>query len=126
MMICTCASPSTAQSQAEHEKVFMKASVDELRAATGYLEHPYLLFSQDDIEVMREQRETTHADIWRTIESFAYERLNGRVQRDPPADNQEFYRNHGNRLIPLAFTCLMLEDEAVCDYTPSSLPQHPR
>ena len=49
--------------------------------AAIFAEHPKMFFSAGDIPGMREKAQTTHAEIWQPILSYADNRLNRSEER---------------------------------------------
>ncbi|MEZ4706056.1 MAG: heparinase II/III family protein [Caldilineaceae bacterium] len=80
------------------------------------LAHPRLLFTDEDITRLRLQSASTHQEIWTPIQQFAAADDGFSVPKEAPADGGlSEYRNFGNQLIPLAFACIITEEQSLCD-----------
>ncbi len=84
--------------------------------AVAQTSHPRLFFTAADIPRLQRQAQSTHADIWAPIFDYA----DSLVGTTPPAatpvtGDEEAFRQYGNQLIPLAFTCVITQAENYCD-----------
>ncbi|XP_062501207.1 dermatan-sulfate epimerase-like protein [Corticium candelabrum] len=73
--------------------------------------HPFLYFSQSDIESLRAKSTTTHTNIFSKIEELASRLKSNSMSILPPESHMKFIsrwnEEYGNRLAPLAFYCLL-------------------
>lgn len=101
---CRAASPAT-----------NSESATQISVALPSYEHPRLYFSAAQIPQLRSRAATTNQDIWRPIDEFTDTLLTELPPASPPVDgNLDTYRNFGNQLIPLAFNCVITDEDAVC------------
>jgi hypothetical protein len=76
--------------------------------------HPRLLFGHTDVETLREQAATTHAELWELIERYIIDEVVGTTPAaTSPTD--DIFRTAGDQLIALAFACMIGEDETICE-----------
>lgn len=78
--------------------------------------HPRIFFSTADIPGMVNEAGTTHQEIWAPIEAF----VNSLVGTLPPTSapvngSQDFYRDSGLTLPPIALACVIGQNPAHCD-----------
>jgi len=83
--------------------------------ATATVNHPRLFFEKNRIPDIQRRASTTHREIWLPI----YQYVEGQREELPPTNapvngDLDWYRNAGNRLIPLAFACTVSAEEADC------------
>ncbi|HEX3051825.1 MAG TPA: DUF4962 domain-containing protein [Aggregatilineaceae bacterium] len=65
---------------------------------------------------LQNQASTTHESIWKPIQALADNRLDYVPQEITPVDESlDFFRNSGNVLMVLAFTCVITEQADYCD-----------
>lgn len=78
--------------------------------------HPSFFFSEGDILSLRNQAVTTHKSIWQPIQAYAAIALDLPPLETAPADaDVDAYRQFGDRLIPIAFACVIEDSLEFCD-----------
>lgn len=78
--------------------------------------HPYLFFDAADVNRLRNQSRTTHREIYAPVLQYATSLLGTTPVAQPPANaDLDFYRNSGNQLIPLSFTCVITNAANYCN-----------
>jgi len=113
------ASPQTTQAAPWNTPVLEDSQAGDTMQAVP--EHPRLFFSANDIATLRTQTQTSHAEIWAPIEAYVNAEMHARRARltehtEPPADeNEDAFRNFGNRMLPLAFACVITENTDYCN-----------
>ncbi|MCB9504234.1 MAG: DUF4962 domain-containing protein, partial [Deferribacteres bacterium] len=80
--------------------------------------HPRLFFSLDDLDRLRQNAGTTHAEIWAPIAYYLDARQDEYLPPDsaPAEGSQTAYRNFANRLIPFAFGSQVTMDTTQISY----------
>lgn len=78
--------------------------------------HPRLFFSASDIPTLRANAGTTHRDIWIPISEYV-DSLHGTSPPSVPPQqgDEDFYRDEGNRLIAIAFACVITGEDEDCE-----------
>lgn len=83
---------------------------------TSYAQEPagrsYLLFNESDLSRLREQAQTTHQEIWLPIKTYVDGQLGSTPPSALPEDGDD--RTFGNKLIPIAFACIITENIDYC------------
>jgi len=78
--------------------------------------HPGLFFNAEDIGTLQNQAATTHENIWRPIQALADNQVDVIPPEITPVDESlNFFRNSGNTLMVLAFTCVISDQADYCD-----------
>lgn len=90
--------------------------VTENQVVLAQTNHPRLFFTADELPGLREKAQSTHAEIWAPILAYV-ESLVGTLPptATPVNGDEEAFRQYGNQLIPLAFVCVISEDDNHCD-----------
>ncbi len=84
--------------------------------ATAGENHPWLFFDASEIPILQAKAATTHQEIWIPIRDYVDSQLGTSPPSSAPSDGvMQTYRNHGNRLIPFAFACIISRDADYCD-----------
>ena len=86
--------------------------------------HPRLLFGNADVSTLRRSAATTHEAIWLPILEYARTQLRTKPPPFTPSGDLEFYRDSGNELIALAFTCLITDRSDFCSLAKSYLLEY--
>ncbi|MBN1202254.1 MAG: heparinase II/III family protein [Anaerolineae bacterium] len=78
--------------------------------------HPRLFFDESQIATLQAQAATTHQAIWTPIYEYAAS-LIGTVPpvATPVGADESTYVNYGNQIIPLAFACVISNEDKICD-----------
>lgn len=79
--------------------------------------HPRIFFTEADIPFLREQAQTSHVEIWQPIIEYVDTIVTNRPPDTPPAISDNDWRDLGNDMIPLAFACLITDEDLYCDAT---------
>lgn len=77
--------------------------------------HPRLFFLSGDIPTLRTQAASTHQDIWIAIRDYVAGELGVPAPVTAPGVTEQGYVEYGNRLIPMAFACVISERTDLCD-----------
>lgn len=79
--------------------------------------HPRLFFHAEDLGRLRELAQTSHRELWEPIRQFVDDELPRMTlpESAPISDDLNVYRGYADALIPLAFTCVIDEQEDDCD-----------
>ncbi len=97
------------------------------QAPPAALSHPRLLFTAEEIPLLRERAQTTHREIWAPIETY----VNGQVGSAPPAQapasgSEDDYRNAGDQIFAFAFACMISGQDDHCDLAKAYLLAYAR
>jgi hypothetical protein len=79
------------------------------------LAHPNIFFSAADVTRLRNQARTTHEDIYAPIQRYAASLLGTTPAAQPSRNDLDYFRNAGDQLIPLAFTCVITNANNYCN-----------
>lgn len=78
--------------------------------------HPRLFFTAEEIDTLRTKSTGSHQEIWRPVQVFAEESVGTSPPDKAPADGSlSQYRDYAHQLIPFALTCVITEQEDVCE-----------
>lgn len=83
--------------------------------------HPRLFFDAEDIDKLRTKVATSHREIWLPILAFADSRIGKPARELTPDRALDFFRDSGNRLVALAFACVITDTPEHCDTAKSYL-----
>ncbi len=79
------------------------------------LSHPRLFFTAEDIDRLQTQAESTHQEIWVSIRDFVDTEVgSASLSQTSPDGDFNTYRDAGNKIIPMAFACVVSEQEEYC------------
>jgi hypothetical protein len=83
--------------------------------ASNQVFHPRLFFAEHQITDLRAKAASNHQEIWRPIQEYTRSQLGIAPLASAPLDGDlQTYRNYGNELIALAFTCVIADDPDSC------------
>lgn len=92
------------------------SSISAMEQADG--NHPRLFFTEEDIPLLRERAKTTHNEIWQPIIEYV-DTIVSQSQSPPlippTTISDPHWRNFGNDLIALAFTCVITDEALYCN-----------
>ncbi len=78
-------------------------------------DHPRLFFNAGDLTALQAKAATSHQSIWSPILAYVDQKVGTTPPAAAPVDgDMETYRNFGNRIIPLAFVCVVTQAADRC------------